>query len=186
MKTNSEYQKFKPAEDAEKVHETARSSGALEPTPSDIEGPFYKEGAPSRGDQPLSGFVVPNLTIRGSVSDVDGKTIVPATLDVWHADKEGGYDIAGFGYRGKFEVNVYGQYEIKTIIPGDYKISDPGQPDDFRCAHIHFKVSAPGYKILTTQLYFPDDPYNATDHWFDSRRVICHPDGEFQFVLQKV
>ena len=30
-------------------------------------------------------------------------------------------------------------------------------------AHIHIKVSAPGYQLVTQQLYFPGDPHNADD-----------------------
>ena len=33
----------------------------------------------------------------------------------------------------------------------------------YRPAHVHVKVSAPGFLPLTTQLYFPGDPYNAVD-----------------------
>jgi len=33
----------------------------------------------------------------------------------------------------------------------------------WRPAHLHLKLSAPGYELLTTQLYFPGDPHNADD-----------------------
>lgn len=152
----------------------------LQPTPSDIEGPFYKENAPFNNE--LHDF--PSLFLTGKVLDIDGKLLLDAILDVWQADENGVYDNVGFNLRGKVKVDGNGEYKLTTIIPGDYQIND--NPPDFRCAHIHFKVSAKGYKLLTTQLYFPDDKYNATDHWFDPRRVIQHPNGVFDFVLEKV
>jgi len=30
-------------------------------------------------------------------------------------------------------------------------------------AHLHMKVSAPGYQLITTQLYFPGDPRGDDD-----------------------
>jgi hypothetical protein len=33
----------------------------------------------------------------------------------------------------------------------------------WRPAHLHMKVSAPGYQLITTQLYFPGDPRGGDD-----------------------
>src|SRR3546814_18163659 len=33
----------------------------------------------------------------------------------------------------------------------------------WRPAHLHLKVSAPGYELITTQLYFPGDAHNDDD-----------------------
>ena len=33
----------------------------------------------------------------------------------------------------------------------------------YRPAHIHVKVRAPGFPVLTTQLYFPGDPHDEGD-----------------------
>jgi protocatechuate 3,4-dioxygenase beta subunit len=158
----------------------------LEPTPSDITGPYYKDG---------TSFVHalcehPTLAVEGSVLSTSGELLVDAVLDVWQADEFGVYDNEGYNFRGKFSTQGSvlippGNYRIETVQPGNYKISDPGEPDEFRCAHIHFKVSAPGFKVLTTQLYFPSDVHNKEDHWFDPRRVINTPKGFFNFVLEK-
>lgn len=157
--------------------------GSLLPTPPDIEGPFYLPGAPVLANGVLDRRT-PGLVVTGRVLCTDGTPAPHAFLDVWQADENGVYDETGFRLRGKITVLANGWYEFKTIVPGDYKISGPGQPDDFRCAHIHVKVTADGCKPLTTQLYFPDDPYNKTDHWFDARRVIQKPAGIFDFVLE--
>src|SRR5256886_10288077 len=41
--------------------------------------------------------------------------------------------------------------------------SDVCSSDLGRARHIHVKVQAPGKRLLTTQLYFPNDPGNARD-----------------------
>jgi len=180
---NAEYKRFIRPEIGKTVTINEKEL-PLSPTPPDIEGPFYKPNAPPRADAPLSGYTIPTITISGFVVDIHRVPIKGAVLDVWHADAAGEYDHVGFKMRGVFFTDENGYYKIRTIVPGEYKISDEGEPDDFRCPHIHFKVRHPQFKELTTQLYFPDNPHNASDHWFDSRRVIKVPDGEFQFVLE--
>ena len=114
------------------------------------------------------------------MTDQDGNPL-PALLDFWQADAKGEYDETGFEFRGKVQAGADGAYKLETIEPGDYAIG----PNEYRCAHIHIKVSAPGFKLLTTQLYFNGDQYNATDHWFNSAMVIGNPDGHFDFVLER-
>ena len=55
---------------------------------------------------------------------------------------------------GQLKVNDDGTYVFRTIKPGRYRIGG-----GFRPAHIHLKVSHPGYGTVTTQLYFQGDPY---------------------------
>ena len=56
-----------------------------------------------------------------------------------------------------------GNYTLETVVPGLY----PG-----RTRHIHVKVQAPNGPVLTTQLYFPNEPRNATDGIFDATLVL--------------
>jgi catechol 1,2-dioxygenase len=159
----------------------------LQPTPADIEGPFYKAGAPVIASGVIGLPEKPDdlvLRVSGRVTDTKGAFIEHAVLDIWQANHQGVYDNVGYTLRGKITADKVGRYSFETIVPGDYQIAD--NPPDFRCAHIHVKVTAEGYKPLTTQLYFPNDPYDATDHWFDKRRVIQIPDGLFNFVLEKL
>jgi len=145
----------------------------LAPTSSDIEGPFYKKDAPFRTDLVEN----PTLVVSGIVKDTEGNP-VNALLDFWQADPQGVYDNDGFNLRGRQETQN-GQYHLNTVHPGDYQIDE----HEFRCAHIHVKITAEGYKPLTTQLYFDNDPYNATDQWFDAKRIIRN--NTFNFILEK-
>lgn len=161
------------------------SKGLLMPTPSDILGPYYLAGAP---------FVAalcdsPTLFISGQVLDVEGRLIPAVVLDFWQADEKGVYDLAGYRLRGKLSTVPDGRYQLSTVMPGDYQIAE--DPPDFRCAHIHVKLAADGYKPLTTQLYFAWDKFDATDHWFDQRRVVQfvgadRTNGTFDFVLDRM
>ena len=145
----------------------------MKPTLPDIEGPFYKEGAPFL---PLTNN--PNLNLFGMVYNTDGEPI-PALLDFWQADENGKYDNDGYKFRGKVFADLLG-YKVQTIRPGSYQIDE----HEYRCSHIHVKVTAIGFKTLVTQLYFKDDKYNDSDEWFDSSRIISD-DGQFNFVLEE-
>ncbi len=115
----------------------AYASDKCIPTRPDIEGPFYKPNAPLR-DKTGSG-----LTVSGRIlSYHDCKPISQAVIEYWHANPEGVYDDA---HRGTVISDKEGRYKFVTDFPGIY----PGRP-----AHIHFKIRAPGFKPLTTQLYF--------------------------------
>jgi protocatechuate 3,4-dioxygenase beta subunit len=106
------------------------------PTPSDMEGPFYKPGAPVR-DATGKGLVV-----SGTVRSADTcQPIVGAHVEWWQADPQGRYDDA---HRGSQVTGSGGTYRFDTDFPPPYA----GRP-----SHIHFKAEAKGYRKLTTQLY---------------------------------
>jgi protocatechuate 3,4-dioxygenase beta subunit len=176
---------------------TIKSPRCLPPTPADILGPFYKAGAPDMVEEPsdhwgmvryLGRSMIKSSTelhVSGQVVDVMGRQLPGVVLDIWQADANGEYDNVGFKFRGKLTTGPNGLYSFVTVVPGDYQIND--SPPDFRCAHIHVILTAPGFKPLTTQLYFLNDRFNSSDHWFDPRRVIgtlpC-TEGKFDFVLE--
>ena len=78
-------------------------------------------------------------------------------VDLWHADEKGDYDNKGFRYRGRVYTDEKGRYRFRTIQPALY----PG-----RTRHYHVNVAAGGKLLLTTQLYFPDEPGNRRDGLF--------------------
>ena len=113
--------------------------GKCVPTAEDAEGPFYKPGAPER----LS--TGSGLAVSGEVLSYPGCRPIPgARVEWWHADRSGRYVDS---LRGSQKTGATGTYAFTTSQPGVY----PGRPP-----HIHFKVSVPGHKPLTTQLYLRD------------------------------
>ena len=97
---------------------------------------------------------------------------LPRTIvDLWHADDKGEYDNKGFRLRGHQLTDAAGRYRFRTIVPAVYT---------GRTRHFHVKVAVPERPVLTTQLYFPDEPGNAQDFLF--RRELSdarHPGGRW-------
>lgn len=151
-----------------------------DPTPSHIEGPYYKPRSPERSNLVEEGMEGTRLLLRGRVLSTKGSPIPHVMLDFWQADARGVYDNVGYRLRGNQFTDDAGRYSLHTIIPGPY----PG-----RTSHIHVKVQAPGKPALTTQLYFPDDPRNRTDPLYTPgllmvvRETGSGKEATFDFVL---
>jgi catechol 1,2-dioxygenase len=128
-------------------------------TGDDLEGPFFRPGAPRRMALAAPGEPGTPLLIRGVVRGPDCKTpLRNVLLDIWQADARGRYDneSTDFRLRGQITTNLLGEYSFTSVIPGNYLNGDAYRP-----AHIHFTLTRPGYRTLTTQLYFEGDPYLA-------------------------
>jgi protocatechuate 3,4-dioxygenase beta subunit len=103
-----------------------------------------------------------------------------ALVDLWHADDKGNYDNAGFQYRGHVYTGADGVFRFRTIMPAAY----PG-----RTRHYHVKIQAPGSRLLTTQLYFPNQSGNQRDGLFRRELLMQVADAgygltaRFNFVL---
>ena len=125
------------------------------------QGPFYSANAPTIinnqlaiGSEPGTRFI-----ISGRVHNLDCTEYIAGTIiDIWHADDAGAYDNSGFNLRGKTTSNSQGFYLFESIYPGKYLNGSAYRP-----AHIHFKITPPGYPVLTTQLYFQGDSDTPTD-----------------------
>lgn len=142
-------------------------------TPRQTEGPFFKPASPER--RKLTDAAT--LVVTGQVLGRDCKPVGNALLDFWHADENGEYDNGGFRFRGHQFADAEGRYRLETIVPAMY----PG-----RARHIHVKVQPPGGRILTTQVYFPNDPGNARDGLFRRELAMTMKapgQGAFDFVL---
>ena len=121
-----------------------------QPTPWCELGPFYKRQAP-HGSM-LRGAHDPGmpLAVAGSVYDVNGELLLDAILEIWQTDNAGHYDNEGYLYRAMMQPDQKGGYAFESVMPGHY-------PQRV-CQHVHYLVTAPGHKPLTTQLYFATDP----------------------------
>lgn len=150
------------AQDAE-LPPTPECRDAHDVTPRQTEGPFYTPNAPERGDLREPGMKGVAVALGGLVLTRPCQPVANAIVDLWHADDAGVYDNNGFRLRGFVRTDAQGRYRFHTIRPGNY----PG-----RVRHYHVKVQAPGARLLTTQLYFPDEPGNARDFLFRKELLI--------------
>jgi protocatechuate 3,4-dioxygenase beta subunit len=129
-----------------------REKQVRKPTPPNTLGPFYKRLTPLNSVLRLPGDTGMPLTLSGQVFDTRGDIVPDATIEIWQTNHQGYYDLDGYRYRGKVQVDRSGAYSFESVIPGHY-------PDKSRvCQHVHYVVSAPGHKTLVTQLYFATDP----------------------------
>jgi protocatechuate 3,4-dioxygenase beta subunit len=129
-------------------------------TRPDIEGPYFKPSSPERKNL-VDGLSGVRLALVGKIVDASCRPIEGAIIDFWQADDDGAYDNAGFTLRGHQIVGEDGRYALSTIVPGRYL-----NGSQYRPAHLHCKIYIDGRAVLTTQLYFEDDPYNGIDPWF--------------------
>ncbi len=128
------------------------------PTRPQIEGPFFKPASPLRGDLREPGMAGRPAELAGFVLTRSCRPVAGALIELWHADDQGAYDNTGFRLRGHLFADAKGRYAFKTIMPGLY----PG-----RTRHFHIKVQAAAESpVLTTQLYFPEEPRNQEDDLF--------------------
>jgi protocatechuate 3,4-dioxygenase beta subunit len=148
----------------------AQSPGAVaacaapaRPTRAQTEGPYFKRNAPSRADLATDDPRGERLRLQGIVVGRDCAPVPGAVVDLWQTDSTGAYDNAGFRLRGNQITAANGGFAFDTVVPGLY----PG-----RTRHLHVKIAAPGRSVLTTQLYFPGEPGNATDRIFDPSLVM--------------
>lgn len=141
--------------------------GVCVPTEANIEGPFFKPGAPERSVLAEPGVRGTPLTVMGSVLGLGCGAAPGALMEIWQADHDGAYDNEGFTHRGQLRTDERGHYRFDTIMPGRYL-----NGRQYRPAHIHVKVHVPGADVLTTQLYFAGDPYNDIDPWLRPSLVM--------------
>lgn len=157
------------------------AGAAREGSKGTIEGPFYVPGAPSFDTE----ATLPQredergtpLLFQGQVTDTSGNAIPAATIEIWHADSDGYYsqfapEIPEWNLRGIVQADADGRFYIHTMRPAPYQIPTDGSCGaliraagwhPWRPAHLHLKVGAAGYQLVTTQLYFPGDEHNDDD-----------------------
>ena len=148
--------------------------GDDDPTPSQTEGPYFKSSSPERTSLIEGGVTGTRLTVTGRVLSTACQPIARAKLDFWQADNAGTYDNSGFRLRGHQYTDANGRYTLETVVPGLY----PG-----RTRHIHVKVQAPNGAVLTTQLYFPNEPRNTSDGTYNPALLMSVTDSAATFTF---
>lgn len=155
-----------------------------DPTHAVSEGPAYKPGAPIRREIIEPGTPGKRLLLHGRVFSAATETpVAQATLEVWSVQSNGEYDSTGFNLRGRQMSTGKGNFEFLTVEATAY---------GSRTAHFHFKVSAPGYHPLTTELYLPGLEQNGRDFAFRASnllRIVSESAirrGEYDFYLRQL
>ncbi|KAI1457712.1 aromatic compound dioxygenase [Annulohypoxylon moriforme] len=162
-------------------------------TPSAVLGPFYRADAPvlpngSSVVSPKSGWYAqaePMLAhVSGRVlSKTTGKPIPDAIVDVWLAGPNGLYEQQDeaqpdMNLRGRFRTDAEGRYAVICLRPTPYPVPSDGPAGRFlalldrhpyRPGHIHFIVSAGGYRTLTTQIFDEEGEYVKNDTVFATK-----------------
>ncbi|GAA4555098.1 intradiol ring-cleavage dioxygenase [Pseudonocardia xishanensis] len=163
--------------------------GATEAT---VFGPFFVDDAPEveLGGDIARGAVGTPCFVHGTVRSTEGDPLVGARLDVWEADDDGFYDVqysaeASAG-RGWLRSGADGAYRFWSVLPAPYPIPHDGPVGalleaagrgPMRPAHLHFKVTAPGYRTLITHLFVAGDPHLADDAVFGVKdSLVVHVD----------
>lgn len=172
-----------------------------EATENTVLGPFYVPESPMRA---MGASILededagPRATMSGHVTDLAGRPLAGALLDIWQNATNQLYAVQDPGQsptnlRGRFLTGEDGCFSFQTIRPVPYPIPFDGPVGEmldatgrhpWRPAHIHFLVSAPGHKSLTTHVFDGDSEYLDSDAVFgvrDSLIVRFEParDGGF-------
>jgi catechol 1,2-dioxygenase len=172
--------------------------GLVGGTPRTIEGPLYVAGAPlsegeARMDDGSEDGVATPFFIEGQVLDLEGKPIAGATVDLWQADSKGNYSYfdksqSDYNLRRRIITDAEGRYRARSIVPSGYGCDPQGPTQEClnllgrhgqRPAHIHYFISAPGYRHLTTQINLSGDKYLWDDFAYATRDGLI---GEVTFV----
>jgi catechol 1,2-dioxygenase len=172
-----------------RLDEAEARAGVTGGTPRTIEGPLYVAGAPvsdgfARLDQdPQLGEV---LVMQGVVRGASGKPMAGAQVEVWHANHLGGYSFfdpaqSPYNLRRTIRTDAEGRYRFQSKMPVGYSVPPGGSTDVLlkalgrhgsRPAHIHFFITAPGHRKLTTQINIDGDPYLWDDFAFATREGL--------------
>ncbi|WGR93025.1 intradiol ring-cleavage dioxygenase [Bradyrhizobium sp. ISRA443] len=161
--------------------------GATETT---VLGPFYvgEHRVTPHGANISEGIDGEPMFVQSRVTDLAGKPLVGAEIDVWHADDDGFYDSQKADYaahgpslRARFVTDGDGRISLRTILPCSYPIPTDGPVGDLitatqrhpmRPAHVHFLVKAEGYEPLITHVFLDGDEYLRSDVVFGVKNEL--------------
>ena len=155
-------------------------------TPNTLPGPFYRADAPdvAQGANLSRDGIGEPLSVCLHLTDLAGHPVPQAMVEVWQANALGRYENQDpdlqpeFNLRGRLRADPLGEVRFNTIKPRGYALPGDGPvghllralglPLD-RPAHLHFRVSAPGFQTLTTHIFDRADPAIHRDALFGVR-----------------
>ena len=130
------------------------------------------------------------LFVTARVVDSEGRPIAGAEVDVWHASPVGLYENqdpeqAEMNLRGKFTTDADGRFAFRSVMMIGYPIPTDGvvgrllraqARHPYRPAHLHALILKPGFKVLISQVYDPNDPNIDSDVQFGVTEALV---GDF-------
>jgi catechol 1,2-dioxygenase len=158
-------------------------------TDQSLLGPFWRLNSPRMEN---GGSIVRSETpgaplfVNGRVVDKDGHPVAGAEVDVWHASPVGLYenqdpDQADMNLRGKFTTDQDGRFSFRSVMMVGYPIPTDGvvgrllkaqSRHPYRPAHLHALIFKPGFKVLISQVYDPNDPHIDSDVQFGVTQAL--------------
>ncbi len=163
-------------------------------TESTVFGPFFVAGSPEVDQGGNLAGTAPGRPcwVDCRLVDTEGDPVAGARIEVWEADAEGLYDVqygstpdapegprtAG---RGHLFTDQDGRFRFWSVLPTAYPIPTDGPVgellgaagrDPMRPAHIHFMITASGYRRLVTHVFAAGDPHLADDAVFGVKQSL--------------
>jgi protocatechuate 3,4-dioxygenase alpha subunit len=145
---------------------------SLRASTSQTIGPYLRIGLEWMQIEDLApkGVAGERVSIRGRITDADGKPVNDAAVEIWQANSHGRYahpedqqdkplEKSFRGY-GRSLTDESGAFRFHTIKPG--RVPGPGGKE--QAPHLSVTVFMRGLlKQLQTRMYFPDEPANGAD-----------------------
>ena len=156
-------------------------------TDATLFGPFFVEGAPliANGEDMSFGAQGIPLWAEGSIRDTNGNGVSGARIDVWECDEHGLYDVQYTDGRVDCRAHLFsdgdGNYRFWGLRPVPYPIPTDGPVgrllkaagrSPMRAAHLHFMVTATGYRTLVTEMFDSHDDYVTRDSVFGVKQSL--------------
>lgn len=159
-------------------------------TPSTVEGPFHiPDSRPLANGADMSvGAPGTPCFVTGKVTDVDGRPLGGATLDIWQTDGQGHYEAQIPGaeqyLRAVYRTEPDGSYLVRTVEPLGYTIPVDGPVGEllgrtgispYRPAHIHVCLDASGHQPIVTHLFKEGDEHIDCDVVYAVKEPLITP-----------
>ncbi|MDT4960575.1 MAG: hydroxyquinol 1,2-dioxygenase [Pseudonocardiales bacterium] len=137
-------------------------------TEATVVGPFFVENSTrvQLGADISGGASGEPCWVEGVVSDIDGRPLGGARIEVWEADDDGYYDVQYRDERSAARGHLYtdddGRYRFWALTPTRYPIPSDGpvggllaatNRSPMRAPHLHFMVSHEGMRTVTTHVF---------------------------------
>jgi protocatechuate 3,4-dioxygenase beta subunit len=178
-------------------------------TESTVLGPFHRENAP---EYALGANISKHASdgepcrVSGTVRDAKGRPVAGAKLDIWEGGADGLYDSQKgeeMNLRGVFRADAQGRFHFRCVTPSFYPVPNDGpvgrmlvatERHPMRPPHLHFWITAKGYKPLITHLFVKGGKYLDSDAVFGVKPELIidfkkDKDGmrtaHYDFVLMK-